>query len=255
MTIASTSNVRRNASSLARRLTRRYPLVAWLAITALRLTRHPELRLRAEILDHRNDDLTAYATRYGIRRLTLDRMLREGLDTPGYRFHRDAGFYDYFASRTDLSGTSWLDVGAGSGCVDAYLSDMLSSNELELCDVHVASKTAYPVRQIDGTRLDYPGGSFDLVFFTYVLHHAADDTLPLLRDAHRIARRHVVVLEDPKETEHDYLWAYRHDMAATFRGRREWRELFDVLAFDVAYEAPLADDTHSRHMYVLTPRR
>ncbi len=252
-------NVLRRASSLARRVTLRYPRLERLAIAALRFTaqrftRYPDLTLRARMLDHRDDDLAEYATRWGIRPPTLDRMLREGLDTPGYRFRRDAAFYDYFASRTDLQGTSWLDVGAHSGCVDAYLSDMLNATALELCDVDVVPKTAYPVRQIDGTRLDYPDGSFDLVFFTYVLHHAADHTLPLLRDAHRIARRHVVVLEDPKETEQDYRWAYRHDKAATFRGLREWRELFDVLGFDVAYEAPLSDDIHSRHLYVLTPR-
>ncbi len=154
--------------------------------------RHPELKRRALILDHREDDLGAYATRYGIRRSALERMLREGLDVPGYRFQRDGAFYDYFATRTDLHQTSWLDVGTGSGCVDAYLADMLSPHMLELCDLHVPPDTVYPVRQIDGAGLDYPNKSFDLVFVTYVLHHAADDAIPLLR-AHRIARRHVVV--------------------------------------------------------------
>ncbi|MDP8908373.1 MAG: class I SAM-dependent methyltransferase [Chloroflexota bacterium] len=252
MTVVSTAQQR--VSSAARRLALRHPRLERQAIaTALRFTRHPELKRRALILDHREDDLGAYATRYGIRRSTLERMLREGLDVPGYRFHRDGAFYDYFATRTDLHQTSWLDVGAGSGCVDAYLADMLSPDMLELCDLHVPPDTVYPVRQIDGAGLDYPNKSFDLVFFTYVLHHAADDAIPLLRASHRIARRHVVVLEDPKETQDDYLWAYRHDKAATFRGRREWRELFHVLGFDVAYETPLSDDIHSRHLYVLTP--
>ena len=223
---------------------------------ALRFTRHPSVQWRAQGLKHkRSADLPKLAVEYGIKPATVERMAAEGLDNPAYRFHRDAAFYKYFAARAhDWQGLTWLDVGADTGVVDAYLSDVLAPLAIELCDVNVAAKSAYPVRKIDGNALDYADDSFDFVFFTYVLHHAADATLTLLRDGHRIARKHVVVLEDPKETEDDYYWAYKHDKRATFRGRREWSELFALLGFTVTYEAALDSHIHSRHFYVLTPK-
>lgn len=223
-----------------------------------RLTRHPGLQWRALDLEHRQSNTEAglgeLAFRYPIKLGTLQRMVREGLDNPSYRFHRDAAFYDHFVPwSAQLKGASWLDVGADSGCVDAYLADMTGSDRIELVDINVAAKSAYPVKQFDGQHLDYPDNSFDLVFFTYVLHHAADSTLGLLRDAHRIAAKHVIVLEDPKETAADLRWAYKHDPRGTFRGLREWRELFALTGFTVVHDAPLGADIHSRHFFVLAP--
>jgi SAM-dependent methyltransferase len=246
--------LQRRILSLADRLAR-YPRLQRQTLSlALRFT-SPELQLRALVAKHRHDDITSFVSAHGIKPETVERMSSEGLDNPGYRFHRDGPFYDYFFDRTDLRGASWLDVGADTGCVDAYLADMLDSSDFELCDLNVATNTAFPVRRFDGTSLDYAEDSFDLVFFSYVLHHAADNTIGLLRDAHRIARKHVVVLEDPKETEDDYRWAYAHDRAATFRGSAEWQDLFGLLGFDVQHEASLGSDIHSRSLYVLTPRQ
>jgi SAM-dependent methyltransferase len=120
-----------------------------------------------------------------------------------------------------------------------------------LCDIKVPQRTSLPVKQFDGTHLEYADDSFDMVLFSYVLHHAADDTLQLLRDAKRIARRYVAITEDPKETPDDFYWAYKHDRAGTFRGRREWLELFELMGFSVVHEEPLDPHIHSRHFYLL----
>ena len=116
---------------------------------------------------------------------------------------------------------------------------MLDSKSFKLIDINIAPKTNFPVLKFDGKHLSYGTGSFDLVFFTYVLHHAADNAITLLEDAHRIARRHVIVLEDPKETEDDYRWAYKHDRSGTFAVALEWLKLFDLLKYDVIHEAAL----------------
>ena len=136
-----------------------------------------------------------------------------------------------------------------------YLSEILDSTNFELCDITVAASFKLPVKKIAGTPLDYESNSLISSFFSYILHHAADNTIQLLRDAHRIARKYVVVTEDPKETQDDYLWAYMHDRGGTFRGRKEWRELFSTLGFSVVYEKALDCQPHSRHFFLLAPNK
>jgi len=217
--------------------------------------RNPNLKLRSLNLKFKHEgDLVQISKQYGIRLETLQRQKDTGLDNPAYRIHRDEGFFLYFASHAeDLKGCSWLDVGADKGAVSLYLSEILHSTDFELCDVAVASGSNFPVKQIAGTHLDYECNSFDLVFFSYVLHHAGDDAIQLLRDAHRIARKYVVVTGDPKETQDDYFWAYMHDKRGTFRGRKEWMELFATIGYSFVYETALDCQVHSRHFFLLAP--
>jgi SAM-dependent methyltransferase len=204
----------------------------------------------------RETDFSALALQSGVSVETMRRQLMLGLDNPAYRFRRDQGLYDFLAAhRADLASSSWLDVGADTGAVSIYLSEILKSETFALCDVNVAKRTNFPVRQFSGERLDYDDDSFDIVLFSYVLHHAGDRAISLLRDAHRIARRYVIIAEDPKETDADCLWAYEDDRRGTFRGLAEWRALFSLLRFAVVHEAPLDCSAHSRHLFVLAPER
>lgn len=224
--------------------------------TLLCFQRNPVYSLKLSILKLKHKgDLLPISRKFGIPLEVLREQRDLGLDNPAYRFHRDAAFFSYFLSQTEsLNGCSWLDVGAGTGAVSVYLSNILRPSKIELCDIYLPDQSNYPVKQFDGTRLDYESGSFDIVFFNYVLHHAADNTIPLLRDARRIARRYVVVAEDPKETGQDRLWAYKHDERGTFRGLKEWRELFALIGFSTVLEVPLDSHVHSRHFFVLSPK-
>jgi Methyltransferase domain len=224
---------------------------------ALCFVRAPNLKVHSLYLKFKHaGDLSEISERYGIRLTTLQQQKDMGLDNPAYRFHRDESFFSYFASHAEsLKGSSWLDVGADRGAVSLYLSEILDSTNFELCDVTLAPRCNFPVKQITGTQLDYECNSFDLVLFSYVLHHAADDTIQLLRDAQRIARKYVVVTEDPKETEADYFWAYAHDKRGTFRGRKEWRQLFSITGFSLVHEKALNCEVHSRHFFLLAPNK
>src|SRR5215472_733038 len=175
---------------------------------ALCFVRNPNFMLHSLSLKFKHKgDLKQISNQYGIRLETLQRQKAAGVDNPAYRFHRDEGFFSYFASHAEsLKGCSWLDVGADKGAVSLYLSEILNSTNFELCDIVVTPHSELPVKQFAGTHLDYECNSFDLVLFSYVLHHAADNTIQLLRDAHRIARKYVVVTEDPKETDNDCYW-------------------------------------------------
>ncbi len=220
---------------------------------ATRVSRHPEFRLQYDYLRFKHDgNLAEISARYGIDVGLLERQRDAGIDNPAYRFYRDGGFFSYFAANAAIfKGSSWLDVGADTGAVSLYLSELLASKSFELCDVTVAPRALFPVRRITGERLDYEPNSFDIVFFSYVLHHAADDTIQLLRDARKVARKYVVVTEDPKENADDYYWAYMHDKRGTFRGCKEWRQLFDVVGLSIVHDEALNPELHSRHMFVL----
>jgi len=49
-----------------------------------------------------------------------------------------------------------------------------------------------------------------------MLHHASEKAISLLRGAHRIAWRYVILAENPKVTEADQRWAYQDDRRSTF---------------------------------------
>jgi SAM-dependent methyltransferase len=217
----------------------------------------PNLKLRFTYLKLKHEgDLSNISKQYGIRLTTLQRQKEIGFDNPAYRFYRDKPLFCYLASHADtLRGSSWLDVGADKGALSLYLSEMLESRTFELTDVTVPSSGNFPVKQMAGTKLDYECNSFDLVLFSYVLHHAGDDTIQLLRDARRIARNYVFVTEDLRQTEEDCVWAYAHDRWGTFRGRKEWLQLFSVIGFSLIYDKALNSDVHSRHLFILSPNK
>ncbi len=219
--------------------------------------RNPNYSLKIAIIKHKHEgDLSPISRQFGIPMRVLHQQKDLGLDNPAYRFHRDGALFSYIVSQAKiLKGCSWLDVGAGTGALSVYLSNILRSENFELCDVCPPHNSNFPIRQIDGTHLDYESDSFDLVFFNYVLHHAGDNTIPLLRDAHRIARRYVVITEDPKENSQDSLWAYKHDERGTFRGLREWKELFTLIGFSTVFETPLDDHVHKRHFFLLSTNK
>lgn len=250
-------SLERNSSALSALLHLAELIERMLIGAALYVSRNPNLSARYSYLKLKHTgNLAAIANQYRVHSDTLQRQKARRLDNPAYRFHRDGAFFSYFAAHAEtLRELSWLDVGADTGAVSVYLSEILRSTNFELCDTAPASQCNFPIRKIDGTRLDYQDNSFDMVLFSYVLHHAGDNTINLLRDARRIARRLVAVTEDPKETGRDYDWAYRHDKQGTFRGRQEWIALFSIIGFSLVHEEPLNCEIHNRHFFLLTPNK
>lgn len=68
--------------------------------------------------------------------------------------------------------------------------------------------------------------------FVYSLHHAADDTIPLLIEARRVAKRYITILEDIKADTENSLRGQRHHggckpkQGCIFRSEREWEDIF-----------------------------
>jgi len=96
-------------------------------------------------------------------------------------------------------GFSLLDVGCGDMRLSESLAGLNQNVELTCLDVYprpLAGPDAQrwkKYRRFDGTMLEFPDKSFDVVLFVDVLHHAkAQDQRQLLREAVRVGRRAIV---------------------------------------------------------------
>jgi SAM-dependent methyltransferase len=105
------------------------------------------------------------------------------------------------------SGARVLDVGCGDGLISAVLRQKRPDIGARGIDVLPREHTHIPVEIFDGLHLPFESSSFDAVLFSDVLHHTVDPTI-LLREAHRVAARHVLIKDH-----------YREGMAANARLR------------------------------------
>jgi SAM-dependent methyltransferase len=131
-------------------------------------------------------------------------------------------------------GCSVLDIGCGIG----YALDVLE-NEFACvahgCDVVVPPNPIPRFALFDGSRLPYADKSFDAAFLIFVLHHAEDPGI-VLREAARVARSAVVVVEDTPQLAFDRKWGEVHvrsfnkrhgiPWCGRVRDEREWRQIF-----------------------------
>jgi ubiquinone/menaquinone biosynthesis C-methylase UbiE len=95
----------------------------------------------------------------------------------------------HFAAQQSL-----LEIGAGKGHVAQALQHA-TQTQITLVDVVNYNQTALPLKIYDGLNLPFPAESFDYSLLIFVLHHTPDP-LPVLREALRVSRHGVVVVEN-----------------------------------------------------------
>jgi SAM-dependent methyltransferase len=91
-----------------------------------------------------------------------------------------------------------LDVGCGDGMISAVLQSKRPDISVQGIDVLARAQTHIPVEMFDGLHFPVTNASFDVVLFSDVLHHTADPTI-LLREAFRVATRHVLIKDHYRE--------------------------------------------------------
>jgi ubiquinone/menaquinone biosynthesis C-methylase UbiE len=145
-------------------------------------------------------------------------------------------------------GWSVLDVGCGSGHV---LAELAAEHEVMGLDIVDCRETELPQFQLyDGIHLPVGDSSHDVVLLTFVLHHVPNETKPaIVAEACRVARRHVVVLEDTPRTFLDrYVCnahgrAFRKKIGSTaafgFYGQRQWEVFFEAQGMRVGRSVAL----------------
>lgn len=154
---------------------------------------------------------------------------------------RDARHTVSLVSPHAPSGSTVLDVGCGEGYVAAELArGGASVSMVDIVDIRRVAGGTF--RRFDGTHLPFDDGTFDLVMLNFVLHHVPDDgKIALLREAARVSRDKIFIMEDTPRNALDR-WMndqhgrrFRERIASNapfgFLTRREWEWLFRGLGF------------------------
>ena len=140
-------------------------------------------------------------------------------------------------------GASVLDVGCGEGYVLDELAARGAGEVFGVDIVDIRRNRATPFRLYDGTDLPFIDRRFDLVMLSFVLHHVPDGRKrALLREALRVSRGTVFVVEDTPVTTIDRLFSRRHGESYRKRIKStapygflttgEWRWLFHGMGLE-----------------------
>jgi len=92
------------------------------------------------------------------------------------------------------AGQRVVEIGAGNGIVAQMLHDATGA-DVTLLDVVDYNRTKLPMQLYDGKTLPFEDNSFDMAMLVFVLHHNPDPR-PVMREALRVARRGVLVVEN-----------------------------------------------------------
>lgn len=144
-----------------------------------------------------------------------------------------------------------LDIGCGSGMLAHVLEHQLGFTSV--FNVDVEDLRQFPLRHhqvCDCTALPFDGSSFDVTILTFVLHHIPDaGKLAVLREAIRVTRGHLFILEDTPDNflddvinwVHGWSWQLKRGTRAGFGFYTfaQWRALFAELGLRVVEAARL----------------
>ena len=137
---------------------------------------------------------------------------------------------------------SVLDVGCGDGLLASVVKRERPDLNIAGIDVLVREGTHVAVMPFDGANMPFPDDSIDAITFVDVLHHTIDPTI-LLREAHRVARTHVIIkdhtadgwLARPTLRVMDWVGNARHGVALPYNywTRARWDSAIAELGWEV----------------------
>lgn len=131
-------------------------------------------------------------------------------------------------------GLTVLDIGCGMGYAIEVLDEDYGITSFG-CDIVPSAHRIKRFARFDGSALPFADKSIDIAMLIFVLHHTEDATA-LLREASRVARTALLVVEDTPRTMIDRRWGEMHirnfnrrhgiPWAGRIRTETEWKQLF-----------------------------
>lgn len=137
--------------------------------------------------------------------------------------------------------TSVLDLGCGTGWVAKRIQERKRC-DVKLVDVLDCNETDLDLKLYDGKNIPYPDNAFDTTLLLFVLHHTLNQ-YDILKEAARVSRKRVIVVEDtPKnqverliDSSCDTLMSMEHGFfnPANYKTIEEWQAIFNDLNFSL----------------------
>lgn len=162
-----------------------------------------------------------------------------------------------------------LDLGAGEGYVGAEIARKWGA-KVRLADVVDMNKSTLPHTKYDGRRLPFRAGSYDTTILYFVLHHA-EQAEKVIKEALRVTRGQVIVVESVYEATWDLklltfldVWANRlrsggmmnaQEAHLHFRKSEDWVTLFENSGAEVIKQQRKGRWIHKQHFFILKPHR
>jgi SAM-dependent methyltransferase len=140
--------------------------------------------------------------------------------------------------------TTILDVGCGDGSLAARIFEVRVDARIKGIDVLARNQSHIPVDLFDGQTIPHSDRSFDVVMLVDVLHHT-EYPMVLLREAKRVARRHILIkdhlldrpLAGPTLRFMDCVGNARYGVSIphNYWPERKWREAFEEIGLEIAF--------------------
>lgn len=102
-----------------------------------------------------------------------------------------------------------LDIGCGTGLI-SYEIQKRSGIAVHGIDVLPNRDSPIRITVYDGNTLPFRDASFDQVLLCFILHHSADP-IAVLKEAIRVSKKRLIIVEDIAENRVAFLFAKAHD--------------------------------------------
>ena len=138
-----------------------------------------------------------------------------------------------------------LDLGCGSGVKTNALKDYFQSEivGIDIQDLRVVKN--FPFQIFDGETLPFKENFFDVVFISYVLHHAKNQK-ELMKEVKRVIKDKVIIYEDLPEGISGKLGNFLHQITSkflfssqdklNFKTGQSWEEFFWELKLKIIFK-------------------
>lgn len=162
-----------------------------------------------------------------------------------------------------------IDIGAGT-CRVAREVQRVTGTAITPIDMLDYNKTTLVIQLYDGETLPYEDNSFDVALLIFVLHHA-DNIDKVLKEAQRVSRARIIVMEDtPRGGLEQRAWR-KIDYQGNHAKRPEvniahgtktidqWKDHFHDLGLEVLHTQPfkslfLTGRLYTHTLFVLSPK-